>query len=149
MKIKKGILFFTAMTLSVSALSLFSVSASDYTPGDVDMDGYITGHDAAMVSRYLNVDRDLLTEDQLALADVNADGNVDQTDADLIHENEVYGIGNVSGAEKSSSRVELFGAYDALVYYASEKAGMSIMITDPDAQSLALDAADELETSGW
>ena len=37
-----------------------------------------------MVSRYLHVDNTLLSADQLALADVNGDGVVDQADADWI-----------------------------------------------------------------
>lgn len=133
--------------VSTSTIAVMSTSASDYTPGDVDMDGVVTGHDAAMVSRYLNVDSDLLTEDQLLLADVNADGTVDQTDADLIHENEVYGIGNVSGTEKSYGSVELFSAYTALVYYAADRAGMTITVTDADPQALTVYAYETITES--
>ncbi len=54
------------------------------------MDGVITGHDSALVSRYLMLGDIELTEEQLTLADINEDGTVDQTDADLIHDVEVY-----------------------------------------------------------
>ncbi|MGN0629956.1 MAG: dockerin type I domain-containing protein [Ruminococcus sp.] len=55
-----------------------------YTLGDVDMDGVITGHDAAIVSRYLLEEDYTLTETQLLLADINGDDKVTQYDADLI-----------------------------------------------------------------
>ena len=50
----------TAGVMAVAAmpLSVCSVAAADsaYEVGDVDRDGIITGHDAAVVSRYLYVD---------------------------------------------------------------------------------------------
>ena len=56
-----------------------------YVLGDVDMDGVVTGHDTAMVSRYVLDDTYTLTEEQLKLADVNEDGVVDQADADKLY----------------------------------------------------------------
>ena len=60
MKKRKVLSFLTAAVLAVGAVpfSVIHAAAADetYVQGDVDMDGYITGHDAAMVSRYLNVD---------------------------------------------------------------------------------------------
>ena len=60
------------------------------------MDGVVTGHDTAMVSRYVLDDTYTLTDEQLKLADVNEDGVVDQADADkLHHEMQVYELGDV------------------------------------------------------
>ena len=80
MKMRKAISAVLAGVLALSALPISAMSAGAegaYAPGDVDMDGVITGHDAAMVSRYLHVDNTLLSADQLALADVNGDGVVE------------------------------------------------------------------------
>ena len=63
--------------------------------GDVDRDTVITGHDAALVSRYVLLGDNRLTDKQLKLADINQDGVVDQTDADLIHQQAVYLLGDV------------------------------------------------------
>ena len=62
----------------------------DVEPGDLDMDGYVTGHDAAMATRFLYVDPTLLTKDRQILGDMNGDGVFDQADADLIHEKQTY-----------------------------------------------------------
>ena len=74
MKKRKVLSFLTAAVLTVGAVpfSVIHAAAADetYVQGDVDMDGYITGHDAAMVSRYLNVDPELLSDQQKALADI-------------------------------------------------------------------------------
>ena len=89
-----GMMLAGVLALSALPISAMSVGAEGaYAPGDVDMDGVITGHDAAVVSRYLHVDNTLLNADQLALADVNGDGVVDQADADWIHENEAVELG--------------------------------------------------------
>lgn len=97
MKKRKVLSFLTAAVLAVGAVpfSVIHAVAADetYVQGDVDMDGYITGHDAAMVSRYLNVDPELLSDQQKALADMNGDGVVDQSDADAIFAQKVCGLG--------------------------------------------------------
>lgn len=53
MKKRKVLSFLTAAVLAVGAVpfSVIHAAAADetYVQGDVDMDGYITGHDAAMV----------------------------------------------------------------------------------------------------
>ena len=101
MKMRKAISAVLAGVLALSALPISAMSAGAegaYALGDVDMDGVITGHDAAMVSRYLHVDNTLLSADQLALADVNGDGVVDQADADWIHENETIHIGCIKNS---------------------------------------------------
>lgn len=97
---KKLISMLTAGVMAVAAmpLSVCSVAAADsaYEAGDVDRDGIITGHDATVVSRYLYVDPDLLDAEQLELADMNGDGVVDQTDADLIYAAKKIAMGDVT-----------------------------------------------------
>lgn len=128
MKIRKAISFFTAAVMAVSALPILSVSAeeSTYALGDVDMDGYITGHDAAVVSRYILKKDITLTEEQLALADVNEDGNVNQADADWIYENEICSIGDIYQDGTQS----LMAAYIAMHVYAKESVDLSVSIID-------------------
>ena len=88
MKKRKVLSFLTAAVLTVGAVpfSVIHAAAADetYVQGDVDMDGYITGHDAAMVSRYLNVDPELLSDQQKALADMNGDGVLNGFDLALL-----------------------------------------------------------------
>ncbi len=121
-----------AAVASVSSLSAFSVSAeSAYALGDVDMDGVITGHDSALVSHYLNVDTDSLTTEQYNLADMNQDGIVDQSDADAIHAEEVYRIGDVD----LDGEVAVFDAYYLMMFYASTAVGAKIEVVDPSAES--------------
>ena len=92
---KKALAFLTASVMALGSLPFLSVGAESFAPGDVDMDGVITGHDAALVSRHLIHGDNNLSEEQLKLADYNGDGVVDQTDADAIHENEVWKLGDV------------------------------------------------------
>ncbi len=75
MKTRKGIAAVLAGVMALAALPFSALSAgaeSAYAPGDVDMDGYITAHDAAVVSRALYVDETALNDEQKQLADVNA-----------------------------------------------------------------------------
>ena len=98
MKMRKGISAVLAGVMALAALPVSAMSASAegaYALGDVDMDGFITGHDAAMVTHALYVDNEALTAEQLRLADVNGDGVVNQSDADWIHENQVYALGQI------------------------------------------------------
>lgn len=136
MNTKKLLAMLTGCVMSASMLAGMPVSAAEYAQGDVDMDGYITGHDAAMVSRYLNVDSNLFSEEQLALADMNADGVVDQTDADLIFENKVYYLGGldelgmISCADGGVRTMRLYAAYAALHCNAAQHAGTLTVSTD-------------------
>ena len=85
---KKFLACLTASILAIASLPV-SAGAAEFDPfplGDVDRDTYITSHDAAMVSRYVLRGDNRLTDKQLKLADINQDGVVDQTDADLIHQ---------------------------------------------------------------
>ncbi len=132
-KVQKSVALTLATILSASALATasFTTMAQDaYTLGDVDMDGVITGHDSAMVSRYLNVDADLLDATQLTLADVNEDGVVDATDADLIHAQEVYTIGDFD----LNGTVDPIDGY--LVLFAYAKTQVSELTIDADAALL-------------
>ena len=85
---KKILACFTASVLALASLPVSAGAAEfdPFPPGDVDRDTYITSHDAALVSRYILRGDNRLTDKQLKLADINQDGVVDQTDADLIHQ---------------------------------------------------------------
>ena len=130
MRTKKVFGFFTAAIMAVASLPILSVGAADSTVllGDVDQDGVITGHDSAMVSRYLNVDSTMFTEEQLKLADINEDGVVDQTDADLIHEKEVFCIGEFV----KSGAVDVEAALNALYCISYENAGAPLKVVKKD-----------------
>ena len=92
---KKALAFLTASVMALGSLPFLSVGAESFAPGDVDMDGVITGHDTAWVSRHLARGDNSLSRKQLELADYNGDGVVDQTDVEAIHENEVWELGDV------------------------------------------------------
>ncbi len=97
-----------------------------YVLGDVDMDGVVTGHDTAMVSRYVLDGTYTLTEEQLKLADVNEDGVVDQADADKLYtEMQVYPLGDID----MSGMAEVGDTSDILVYYAKVSAGQNVELT--------------------
>ena len=97
-----------------------------YVLGDVDMDGVVTGHDTAMVSRYVLDNTYTLTEEQLKLADVNEDGVVDQADADKLYtEMQVYSLGDID----MSGMAEVGDTSDILVYYAKVSAGQNVELT--------------------
>lgn len=78
-------------------------SSVTYTLGDVDKDGVITGHDAAMVSRYFTESDYSLTAEQLSLADMDGDGSVTQADADMIYNARVCDLGDMN----KNSQLEL------------------------------------------
>lgn len=74
-----------------------SVSAESYAQGDVDMDGILTAHDAAIVSRYADGVLEIsLSDEQLSLADINDDGEITADDAALIAEKQEYIYGQVT-----------------------------------------------------
>ena len=134
MKMRKGISAVLAGVMALAALPVSAMSASAeeaYALGDVDMDGFITGHDAAMVTHALYVDNEALTAEQLKLADVNGDGVVDQSDADWIHENETYALGVMCERDQQSG-VELcsISLYYQSWYVAETGAGYSVELTE-------------------
>jgi len=71
----------------------------------------------------------------LTLADINEDGTVDQTDADLIHDAEVYQLGDVDG----SGRGHLFDAYYVSLYIAVNAAGLELEDAYPFAIDITID----------
>ena len=95
---KKSLACLAASILAIASLPVSAGAAEfdPFPPGDVDRDTVITGHDAALVSRYVLLGDNRLTDKQLKLADINQDGVVDQTDADLIHQQAVYLLGDVT-----------------------------------------------------
>ena len=109
----------TSGIMAVSALTVISVSADaeEYALGDIDMDGVITEHDATILYRILDEETGViepgyrysvydnvafkeiakpLSEEQKALADMNGDGIIDYTDADIILEKSEYMLGDVN-----------------------------------------------------
>ena len=125
---KKTLYACMAAVLALASLPVLGASAEEttYALGDVDMDGVVTGHDTAMVSRYVLDDTYTLTEEQLKLADVNEDGVVDQADADKLYtEMQVYPLGDID----LSGIAEVGDTSDILVYYAKVSAGQNVELT--------------------
>lgn len=120
---KKTLCACMAAVLALASLPVLGASAEEttYALGDVDMDGVVTGHDTAMVSRYVLDDTYSLTEEQLKLADVNEDGVVDQADADkLYHEMQVYQLGDAD----MDGRAAMMDAENIIIYSAKIAAGL-------------------------
>ncbi len=129
MKKTRLVSFATAGVMALASLPMLSVSAAEttYAQGDVDMDGVITGHDTAMVSRSLYDEAYTLNEEQYALADMNGDGTVDLTDMETLHTQEVYTIGDVKLTGYGVEKVILDDAsYVALLIWGLGSAGASI-----------------------
>ena len=130
MKMRKVISAVLAGVLALSALPISAMSAGAegaYAPGDVDMDGFVTAHDAAVVSRALYVDNNLLTSEQKKLADVNGDGKITQEDADWIHENQVYNLGQL---DKTVTMLTSSSFFYQMYYLAKKGAGVPFEITE-------------------
>ncbi|MBQ8514120.1 MAG: hypothetical protein IJ496_01830 [Ruminococcus sp.] len=122
--------FLVVSAVLLASLPVLNVSAADststYQIGDVDMDGYITGHDTAMVSRYVHDDTYALDEGALALADVNEDGTVDQSDADLLYETQEYPLGDVT----MDGSIQLNDGTDVLTHCMKQNAGVESELTE-------------------
>ena len=116
---KKALAFLTASIMALGSLPFLSAGAESFAPGDVDMDGVITGHDAALVSRHLIHGDNNLSEEQLKLADYNGDGVVDQADAKAIAENAVYPLGDVD----LDGYCTMDDSYEIINYYSHRAAG--------------------------
>ena len=125
---KKALAFLTASIMALGSLPMLSAGAESFAPGDVDMDGVITGHDAALVSRHLAYGDNNLSEEQLKLADYNGDGVVDQTDVEAIHENEVWKLGDVD----MNGRLNLDDALAILQEYSYAVAGRIVGNLPPE-----------------
>ena len=113
MKRSKWMGIAVAVAMLASSMSALSVSAADEVlMGDIDNDGYLTGHDTAMLSRYLLDDTYTLTEDQLSRADITGDGLIDEADVTWIQVNEEYILGDYDLDGYASSD----DAYEAMVH---------------------------------
>ncbi len=126
---KKALAFLTASVMALGSLPFLSVGAESFAPGDVDMDGVITGHDAALVSRHLIHGDNNLSEEQLKLADYNGDGVVDQTDVEAIHENEVWELGDVD-MDNDADMDDALVIFQEYSYIASGKNPIPDALTD-------------------
>lgn len=127
-----------AVGLAVASLPMGAVQAEALT-GDVNMDGIITGYDAALVSKYLLEGDVELTKEQLAIADMNGDGKVTVEDADAIFEAKTYLLGDIDHLggfakangeflwkEEGVSRVSIEDAKDIMLCYTYRSAGYEI-----------------------
>lgn len=93
---KKCLAALTASVMALGSLSALAVQAEEVAlPGDVDGDGYITGHDSALLCRSLVEEDFSLTEEEYARADATADGVVNREDLDWLRANEEYQIGDL------------------------------------------------------
>ena len=119
-----------AAVMGLASLPILSASAAEaaYVQGDVDLDGVITGHDSAVVSRSLYVEGASLTEEQAKIADMDGDGVVDQTDLETIHAKEVYVIGDFNMVGNGYIPTTLEDAFDTLVFCSVRSAGTPITI---------------------
>ena len=127
---KKALAFLTASIMALGSLPFLSAGAEDaFAPGDVDMDGVLTGHDAALVSRHLAYGDNNLSEEQLKLADYNGDGVVDQTDVEAIHENEVWELGDVD-MDNDADMDDALVIFQEYSYIASGKNPIPDALTD-------------------
>ncbi|MGN1402763.1 MAG: dockerin type I domain-containing protein [Ruminococcus sp.] len=123
-----------AATMLAGSLSALPVSAADdILMGDIDNDGYLTGHDTAMLSRHLLDDTYTLTENQLSRADITGDGLIDEADVTWIQVNEEYALGdyNLDGHTTSDD------AHDVMVHYqeqtVDEMTPLQFNLADVDA----------------
>lgn len=89
--------FLTAVVLTAGCCSGAVVSAEESAavPGDVDGDGYLTGHDAALLSRSLMEEDFSLTAEELSRADINGDGTIDAADVEQMYDQQEYMLGDV------------------------------------------------------
>ena len=139
-----------AAVMGLASLPVLSASAAEaaYVQGDVDLDGVITGHDSAVVSRSLYVEGASLTEEQAKIADMDGDGVVDQTDLETIHAKEVYVIGDFS-MKGNSYLPTAYDAWYSLLVCASESMGLPITVisvSDVSKQEiLPADSAEQAE----
>lgn len=94
---KKLVSLVTALAMMSGMALCASAEGTSFAKGDVDMDGVITGHDAAIVSKYADGILEMeITDEQLGLADMNGDGTVDAADAALIAENQEYTLCDIN-----------------------------------------------------
>ncbi len=90
---KKTFAFLSSLLILSTACT--SVSAEGYSVGDADLDGSVTAHDAAMISRYINAGDISLTTDQLERADYDGNGIIDESDAEAISAVSEFLLGDI------------------------------------------------------
>ena len=132
---KKTMAFITALVITALSMPVSMANAEGYAQGDVDMDGMITGRDAAIVSQYDDGILKLeLTEEQLLLADMNGDGIVDSADAALIFEQQEYMLGDVKMEGRINMRdfTEIVRIYFFTLIDPSSDFGMQYLLADVD-----------------
>lgn len=127
-KATKTTAFLSALCLSATMFSALPANAAGVT-GDVDGDGVLTGHDAAVVSRYLHEGDVTLSEEQQKIADVDGNGKIEQTDADWLYENRQCNLGVSSLSKNLSVEISIGDAYWAMMLD-------SVKATFPDAESV-------------
>lgn len=127
-KATKTTAFLSALCLSATMFSALPANAAGVT-GDVDGDGVLTGHDAAVVSRYLHEGDVTLSEEQQKIADVDGNGKIEQTDADWLYENCQCNLGVSSLSKNLSVEISIGDAYWAMMLD-------SVKATFPDAESV-------------
>ena len=116
-KLTKMMALMSSLCFAATAFSALPVGAAE-VKGDVDGDGYLTGHDAAVVSRYIHEGDVALTDEQLQIADVDGNGKVEQADADWMFENQVYSLGDsglTEGGTSLDEAINITTAYNAMV----------------------------------
>ena len=141
---RKVISLLTALVMCSVSMITATAEDSSFTIGDVDMDGVVTGHDTAMVSRYVLDDSYSLTAEQLVLADVNSDGIVNESDANKLYkEMQEYHLGDL---DMNGSYVingdnilapQITDATKILLYYAKTGSGENV-----DMSQIQLNLAD-------
>lgn len=150
---RKNILsLLTAGVMGISCFSMNVSAESAYAVGDVDMDDIVTGHDTAMVSRYLLEEDYTLTEEQLSLADVDGDGEVTQADADkLYNEMQVYHLGAVVQTDDRDrskfTGIMLDDVSEILRYYAHTAVQLDYEFTDVQKNLTDLNLDGEIDTT--
>ena len=119
-----------AAVMGLASLPVLSASAAEaaYVQGDVDLDGVITGHDSAVVSRSLYVEGASLTEEQAKIADMDGDGVIDQTDLEAIHAKEVYKIGDFTMQKEGTAQTSCMDAFFSLLFYSRKAMGYSVNV---------------------
>lgn len=132
---KKTMAFITALVITALSVPVSMANAEGYAQGDVDMDGMITGRDAAIVSQYDDGILKLeLTEEQLLLADMNGDGIVDSADAALIFEQQEYELCdiNMDGCTDMSDATKILRMYFCKMIDPDLDFGLQYLLSDID-----------------
>lgn len=123
MKTTKILAVISSFAMMAGLSTALCASASDFTTGDVDMDGVITGHDTAMVAMAVENSDYALTETQMKLADVDGDGTITMADADALYAKEETHLGNISAVNDDVTEINISDAYVILCYYSAACAG--------------------------